>query len=173
MAHWMSKLAMTLAAASMLATLALPKPAAGDTLNSILNTIASIGQQVLFNNFQQTPQPANTVVGYTQNGGTVYGNGRIVMPNGQTFYPNSNGQYSFGQYVYFSPKADPKSFTYDYKRTGQFDRTHRHGKGHAYAYGHNTPPGANPHRGGNGDADKKHGDGDDKHGEKNHGGDKH
>jgi hypothetical protein len=177
MFKWTS-IAGMVAAASLLGMLSLPKPAGAQTLNTVLSTAASIGQQILFGNFQQTQQPANTVVGYTQNGGTLYGNGRLVMPNGQTFWPDANGRYSFGQYAYFSPRANPQSFTIDSKRTGQFDRTHRHGKGHAYAYGHNTPPGWNPHRaansesknkhvnngqGNNGQGNAKHGDGDDKH----------
>ena len=151
MSKLISSLAMTVAAASMLGIGAVPKPAAAQTLNTIMNTVAGIGQQILYGNYQHNQQPANTVVGYTQNGGTLYGDGRIVMPNGQTFYPNSNGRYSSGQYVYYNPNANPNSYTYDYNRTGQFDRTHRHGMGHAYANGHD-----------------KHGDS--KHGNNNHGG---
>ena len=126
-----SRFAIIVAAAAMLGIGALPKPAAAQTLNTILSAVvAAMGQQTLYGNYQNTQQPASTIVGYTQNGGTIYGNGRIVMPNGQTFYPNSNGRYSSGQYAYYSPKANPKSYTYDYKRTGQFDRTHRHDNGH-------------------------------------------
>jgi hypothetical protein len=161
-----SKLAMAVAAASMLGTLALPKPAEAQTLNTILSVLTSIGPQILFGNYQNARQPANTVVGYTQNGGTIYGDGRIVMPNGQTFWPNASGRYSFGQYAYYSPRANPKSYTYDYKRTGQFDRTHRHGKGNAYAYGHNTPPGS-PKRGGGNQGNK--GQGNNGHGNNGHG----
>jgi hypothetical protein len=69
-------------------------------------------------------QAANTVVGYTRNGGTVYGDGRIVMPNGATIYPGPNGQYPWGQAAYYNPNAS--GYTYDPYRTGRYDRTGRH-----------------------------------------------
>jgi hypothetical protein len=159
MSKLISKLAIMVAVASMLGIAALPKPAAAQNLNTLLSTIvAAIGQQTLYGNYQNSQQPANTIVGYTQNGGTIYGNGRIVMPNGQTFYPNSNGQYSSGQYAYYSPRANPKSYTYDYKRTGQFDRTHRHGNGH----GNNKP-------GNNSQGNKHNGNGQGNNGQGNNG----
>jgi len=167
-----ARVAIVVAAFSLLAAGAVSKPAQAQTFNSILSSVAAIGQQILYANYQHAQQPPNTVVGYTQNGGTLYGNGRIVMPNGQTFYPNANGQYPSGQYAYYSPKSRVSSYTYDYGRTGQFDQTHRHGKGHAYAYGHNQPHGANPHRGGEKHADKKKHD-DNNQGEKKPHGEKH
>ncbi len=163
-----SRITLTLTAASILCLAALPKPSEAQTLNSVLSSVGSIGQQILYGNVLHTQQPANTVVGYTQNGGTVYGDGRIVMPNGQTIYPNSNGRYPTGQYTYYNPNANPNSYIYDYNRTGKFDKTHRHGKGHAYAYGHNTPHGANPHRRGYND-DANNGNGNNGHGNNGNG----
>lgn len=144
------------AIAASLAAGALPKPAAADTtstLTTIAGAAALIGGVVLYNNYEHKKQAANTVVGYTRNGGTVYGDGRIVMPNGQTIYPNSNGTYPWGQYAYYQPQAT--GYTYDTNRTGEYDRTHRHGS-YAARYHNNGNDNMNGSRG-RGD-DWKHND---------------
>ena len=66
------------------------------------------------------------MVGYTRNGGTIYGDGRIVMANGQTFYPDANGQYPWGQDAYYNQNFQPSTVVYDYDRTGRWDSMHRH-----------------------------------------------
>ena len=106
------------------------------TINTILGAAAVIGGIILYNNYVHKKQQANTVVGYTRNGGTVYGDGRIVMPNGATVYPNSNGQYPWGQYAYYNQNADPGAYQYDYNRSGRWDNEHRHGNGNAYGHRH-------------------------------------
>jgi len=121
--------------AAALAVGSVPKPAAADTtstVNTVLGAAALIGGLVLYNNYQHKRQAANAIVGYTRNGGTVYGDGRIVMPNGQTFYPNSDGTYPWGQTAYYDPNAS--GYIYDPERTGEYDETHRHGRGHAYGH---------------------------------------
>lgn len=134
-----SKLAMTVAAASVLATGAVaPRPAAAQssgTLNTLLGAAAVIGGLVLYNNYQHKRQAANTVVGYTQNGGTIFGDGRIVMPSGQTIYPNANGQYPWGQAAYYNPSAATSGYRYDYNRSGQYMNRHAQGNGNGHAYG--------------------------------------
>lgn len=127
--------AVTAGSAAILATGAMPKPAAAQsqgTINTILGAAALTAGVILYNNYQHKKQAANAVVGYTRNGGTVYGDGRIVMANGQTVYPNSNGQYPGGNYAYWNNRYNPNSNgnAIDYNRTGQYDSTHRHG----YAY---------------------------------------
>jgi hypothetical protein len=128
----LSKFAVASGTAAMLSTGALataPKAASAQsqgTINTILGAAALIGGVILYNNYVHKKQQANTVVGYTSNGGTVYGDGRVVMPNGATVYPNQNGQYPWGQYAYYSPNANPNQYQYDYNRSGQYDRTHRH-----------------------------------------------
>jgi hypothetical protein len=95
-----SKFFVAAGAAATIATGALiPAPAAAstqDTINTILDAAAIVGGIVLYNDFAQEQQ-ADVVCGYTTNGGRVYGDGRIVMPDGRVFYP---GQYNGGQYVY-------------------------------------------------------------------------
>ena len=76
------------------------------------------------------------MIGYTRNGGTILGDGRIVMPNGQTISPNANGQYPWGQYAYYDPRTN--GYAYDYKRTGEYDRTHRHDNGLHRGWDHNV-----------------------------------
>jgi hypothetical protein len=123
----LSKLVTATGMAAAVTVGALPKPAAADTqstINTVLGAAAVVGGLVLYNNYQHKKQAANTVVGYTRNGGTVYGDGRIVMPSGQTIYPNSNGQYPWGQTAYYNPSAN--GYTYDTQRTGRYDNTHRH-----------------------------------------------
>ena len=99
-------------ATGLAATLALgvpQKPAEASqqsTINTILGAAAVVGGIILYNNYQHKKQAANRIVGYTRNGGTVYGDGRIVMQNGQTLYPNANGQYPWGQYAYYNPNAN-------------------------------------------------------------------
>src|SRR5579875_2738771 len=69
----------------------------GSTLTTIAALAALVGGIILYNNYEHKREAANTIVGYTQNGGVVYGDGRIVFPNGQTIYPNQNGYYPWGQ----------------------------------------------------------------------------
>jgi hypothetical protein len=121
---------LAVAVAAMLAIGPLSQPAAasvGSTYTLIESALALIGGIVLYNNYQHKRQAATTIVGYTRNGGTVYGDGRIVMPDGTTIYPGRNGRYQWGQYAYYSPYAN--GYQYDYNRTGEYDRTGRHDRG--------------------------------------------
>ena len=127
MLHRLSRIAFAFAIASSLAAGPLARPAAasvGSTWTAIEAAAALIGGIVLYNNYEHKKQAANTVVGYTGNGGTVYGDGRIVMPNGSTVYPNSRGQYPWGQSAYYQRGAT--GYSYDPDRTGRYDTTHRH-----------------------------------------------
>ena len=169
--------------AAALAVGSVPKPASADTastLTTLAGAAAVIGGLVLYNNYQHKRQAANAIVGYTRNGGTVYGDGRIVMSNGQTIYPNSNGTYPWGQTAYYNPNAN--GYAYDTQRTGEYDTTHRHGRGHAYghangnngnAYGHGNENGnngnayghGNQNGNGNGYVNNGNGPGNDGHGQ--------
>jgi hypothetical protein len=101
MLNRLSKLFMAAGAAATVATGAMiPRPASADTTSTILTAAAAIGAIVLYSNYQHKQAQANQVVGYTRNGGTVYGDGRVVMPNGQTYYPNANGQYTYNTGTY-------------------------------------------------------------------------
>jgi hypothetical protein len=120
-------MALACAMASSMAIGPLSRPAMaseGSTWTTIAAAAALIGGIVLYNNYEHKKQAANRVVGYTRNGGTVYGDGRIVMPNGSVVYPNSRGQYPWGQSAYYMPYAT--GYAYDPDHTGRYDRTHRH-----------------------------------------------
>lgn len=123
----LSSIALTLVMTASLVAAPLARPAAastGSTWTIIESAAALIGGIILYNNYMHKRQAANTVVGYTSNGGTVYGDGRIVMPNGAVIYPGPNGQYPWGQAAYYNPYAT--GYTYDYARSGIYDRTGRH-----------------------------------------------
>jgi hypothetical protein len=103
------------AAASVSVGALMPRPASADTTSTILTAAAAIGAVVLYSNIQRKQAAANTVVGYTRNGGTVYADGRVVMPDGQTYYPNSNTN---GQYGYNYPINNPNYGQYN---NGQYN----------------------------------------------------
>jgi hypothetical protein len=123
----LSKLFMATGAAAALATSAIPRPAAADTtstMETLLGAAAVIGGIVISNNIRHKQAQANQVVGYTANGGTVYADGRIVMPNGQTYYPNANGQNQIAQYGY-NNGYNPNAYGYStnpgyYNNTGNY-----------------------------------------------------
>ena len=128
MLHRFTRTALAFAIAASLSAGPLARPAeasVGSTWTTIEAAAALIGGIVLYNNYQHKKQAANSVVGYTRNGGTVYGDGRIVMPDGATIYPGRNGQYPWGQSAYYQPNAN--GYSYDPERSGMYDRTHRHG----------------------------------------------
>lgn len=115
-------LAFGITASLMAAPLARPAAAStGSTYTMIEAGLALIGGIILYNNYEHKRQAANSIVGYTANGGRVYGDGRIVMPDGTTIYPGRNGRYSWGQYAYYSPYAN--GYRYDYNRSGRYYNT--------------------------------------------------
>lgn len=131
-----SGLAIAVAMAASLTAGPLSAPAAastGSTYTLIESALALVGGIILYNNYQHNRQAANRVVGYTQNGGTVYGDGRIVMPNGTVIYPGRNGAYPWGQYAYYSPRAS--GYRYDYNRGHHYGW--RNGRGHHHGHGDN------------------------------------
>jgi hypothetical protein len=72
------------------------KPAAADqaaaTRNEILGVAAAIAIGLTAANVAHKNAVANTVQGYLPDGSTVYGNGEVVAPNGQSYYPGTYGQ---------------------------------------------------------------------------------
>ena len=89
----------TLTAAAMALTLAFGstvKPAAADqaaaTRNLILGGLAAIAIGITASNVAHKNAVANTVEGYTPDGATVYEDGHVVLPDGQSYYPGNYGQ---------------------------------------------------------------------------------
>jgi len=64
---------------------------ARSTRNIILGAVALTAGIILYDNYQQKRAYANSIVGYTRDGGVVYGDGRIVYPNGAVVYTSNNG----------------------------------------------------------------------------------
>ena len=61
------------------------------TRNIALGALALAVGIVLYNNYEHEVAQANSVVGYTRDGGFLYGDGRIVYPNNITAYATNNG----------------------------------------------------------------------------------
>lgn len=145
---------------AIVATLALcfsfaPRPALADQAavnrNIILGAAAVAAGIIINNNIQHKRAQANRVVGYTRDGGTVYADGRVVYPNGDTLYTgNRNGQAC--SYTGYGTQcgADPVAY---------YPRGYN-GHDHGHHYGddkHGRFRGDHRHHGEHGD----HGDGDD------------
>ena len=83
-------IAMTLAFGSTV------KPAAADqaaaTRNLIFGGIAALAIGLTASNVAHKDAVANTVEGYTPDGSTVYEDGHVVLPDGQSYYPGNQGQ---------------------------------------------------------------------------------
>ena len=63
------------------------------TRNIILGALAVTAGIIIYNNYEHKVAQANTVVGYTPDGGVVYGDGRIVYPSSGNVvvYLSNNG----------------------------------------------------------------------------------
>src|SRR5476649_2930371 len=85
--------ALVLAAGFSFATIA---PASADqaaaTRNEILGGLALIAGIATAVNVSNKNAQANTVQGYTANGSTVYNDGHVVQPDGQSYYPGNENQ---------------------------------------------------------------------------------
>ncbi len=87
-----------LAASALIATLGISTatPAKADgaasTRNILLGAAALVTGIAIEQNVANKNARANSITGYTQDGGTVYGDGSIVYGNGQKYYPGDDGQ---------------------------------------------------------------------------------
>lgn len=81
------------------------------TTRTIIGAAAAIAGIATAVNVEHKRQVANTVQGYLPDGSTVYADGHVVAPNGQSWYPGNQGQqiacsnqqcaiYGNGQYGY-------------------------------------------------------------------------
>ena len=67
-------------------------PASADTAGQrstrtlILSGLAAAAAIILYNNYHHKQVAANSVVGYTRDGGVVHGDGRITYPDGTVLY---------------------------------------------------------------------------------------
>ena len=94
----MNKLTASLTAAALAATLGLATiaPASADqaaaTRNDILGGLALVAGIATALNVSHKNAVAGTIEGYTSSGATVYGDGHVVDPNGQSYYPGNQNQ---------------------------------------------------------------------------------
>ncbi|HXP93671.1 MAG TPA: hypothetical protein VN905_09400 [Candidatus Binatia bacterium] len=94
----MNKLQITVAAALCAATLGLGTmgPAKADGAASTRNIIIGIGALgaglAIGSNVVHKKAQTNVITGYTSDGAKVYSDGRVLIPNGQSYYPTDYGQ---------------------------------------------------------------------------------
>lgn len=92
------KLQITTAAALCVATLGIATmgPAKADGAASTRNIILGIGALAagiaIESNVARKNTAANTVTGQTSDGSTVFNDGHVVTPDGQSYYPGNDGQ---------------------------------------------------------------------------------
>lgn len=65
---------------------------AAKTRNLILGAAALVTGFAVESNVARKHRLANTIEGYLPDGSTVYADGRVVLPNGQSYYPGNYGQ---------------------------------------------------------------------------------
>lgn len=133
---------------------------AASTRNIILGAAAAVAADIIYNNIHHKNVQHNTIVGRTRDGGTVYADGRVVYPNGETLYSGNGGsRCSFdgsyapcgGRPVVYYPRGysgSPHGNDYDGARGG----------GHAYGRRDRDDRGHHDDRGDGGDDRGGHGD---------------
>lgn len=85
--------ATALTAAIGLSTIAPAKAdGAASTRNIIIGAAALAAGVAIESNVARKNRQSGTVQGYLPNGGTVYQDGHVVLPSGQSYYPGNNGQ---------------------------------------------------------------------------------
>ena len=117
---------------------------AASTRNLILGAAAIVAGVAIESNVNHKQQLANTVRGYTQNGSTVYRDGRVIGPNGQSWYPANQGQQIScdGQNctIYANGTAYNGGYNNGYNNGyGQSYNNGWNGYGNAYVYGRGRP----------------------------------
>ncbi len=103
---------------------------AATTRNIILGAAVLVAGVAIESNVAHKNRLASTVQGYLPDGGVVYGDGRVVEPNGQTYYPGNNGQQVAcnGQYCSISQNT---------ANNGQYGAYGNGGNGGYGSYGNN------------------------------------
>jgi hypothetical protein len=126
-----SMVAALVAGTTLLSTTALPAKADSAATTRLLAGAAAAAAIFTAVNVQHKHQIANTVQGYLPNGSTVYADGHVVSPNGQSWYPGNNGQRvdcNGGQQCYITGNG-----------SNQYDGNNgRNGYGNQYGYGNSS-----------------------------------
>ena len=85
------------------------------TRNIILYGLAAAAGIILYNNYEHKVQAANSVVGYTRDGGVIHGDGRITYPNGTVLYLGNGARQRCGYYGYMTPCVRGQTYAYHYR----------------------------------------------------------
>jgi hypothetical protein len=131
-------LAGLLAAAVGLGSTAQPAKADDNTLGYALGAAALAAGVLTAENVAHKNQMSSTVQGYLPNGGVVYEDGHIVLPNGQSYYPSSSGKQVTcnGQQCYIVGGGPgfgyPGNYGYNGGNTGYYGNSGYYGNTGAY-----------------------------------------
>ncbi len=142
-----SIVAAVLALTILAGTFGAPTTASADTAGQrstrtlILTGLAAVAAIVLYNNYHHKQVAANTVVGYTRDGGVVYADGRIVYPDGTVLYTGNQSRQRCNYMGYGAQCGQP---TYAYR--GYYPNNY----GARPYYGQNGYPGQYGYTGQNG-----------------------
>lgn len=177
MKRLISRYLVTAALAGAVATAAIVSPTPANAQTDMSSILGAVISQVvtLFNNgnynnnnnsnysnWQYNQAQANTVVGRTNYGGVVYGDGRIVY-NGQTYYSSNNGQTPCSFIANNAPRCSSNARGYRIAQNAprpQWDNTQRN-----WNNGNNgNHYGNNGNHNGNNDNNGHHGDNQDNNG---------
>jgi hypothetical protein len=109
-----------------------PRPARADSASTtavLLGGAAAVAAILISNNVRHKQAQANTPVGRTQDGGTIFGDGRVVYPNGDVLYTgNGNGQQcSYDGYGAPCNNQPVVYYPQGYNGNGHGNRGHHYG----------------------------------------------
>jgi hypothetical protein len=135
-------LAMLLCVSSLAAPTPVNAETAGQTStrNIILGGLAAVAAIVLYNNYHHKQVAANTVVGYTRDGGVVHADGRITYPDGTVLYSGTGSRQRCSYNGYGTP-CGQRTYAYRWYYSGMNPCAQSHGHGPppwAKAYGYRS-----------------------------------
>lgn len=83
---------LALTAVAMTSVVAPARADGASTTRTIIGVAAAVAGIATAVNVEHKHAVANQVVGYLSDGSTVYADGHVVSPNGQSWYPGNQGQ---------------------------------------------------------------------------------
>jgi hypothetical protein len=98
------------------------------TRNIILGGLAAAAAIVLYNNYHHKQVAANTVVGYTRDGGVVHADGRITYPDGTVLYSGTSNRQRCSYDGYGTP-CGQRTYAYHGYYPNQYPCAKEHGNG--------------------------------------------
>src|SRR5438105_3896996 len=120
--------------AVLIAISSLASPVSADTAGQrstrtiILGGLAAAAAIILYNNYHHKQVAANTIVGYTRDGGVVHADGRITYPDGTVLYSGTGSRQRCTYDGYGTP-CGQRTYAYRWYYPGQNPCAQMHGNG--------------------------------------------